>query len=424
MGDLWRSIGFTTGARVYSLVAGLVGLVITARVLGPSGRGLIATATTWALLFSTFGCLSLGQVAIHRATGKDPSEWLGSVLTVLLVMTGAVTLVGWIVATVIYLATDGEAYGRVPVYALVLGFATLPFLVWEQYGSSLLMALGRISVYNRAEIVGRSVGVALVVVLVALAGAGVAGALVALIVAQAMVAAAGLRYLIRRAGTALALSRAALREMLVGGAKLHLNAVGTFLFTGAAILIVQSIRGPAETGAFQVVAQLMNVALIVPQAAAMVLYGEVARLGPDSAWLANRRVLLRLLPVIVAAALIGSLLAPTLLPLVLGDDFSSAVPIFQLLAFALVGQATSAIMAPQWIGRGLFWQASAITVALGIANVIACFPLVYAYGMKGAAYSLFGVSAASVIVNGTFALWVNRRAASEQPPAAPETQLR
>jgi O-antigen/teichoic acid export membrane protein len=424
MRGLWQSIGFTSGARIYSLVAGLVGLVITARVLGPSGRGAVATATTWALLFSTFGYLSLGQVAIHRATGKDASEWLGSALAVLLVMTGVVTLVGWVVATVVYLASDGEAYGRVPVYALVLGFATLPFLVWEQYGSSLLMALGRISVYNRAEVVGRTVGVALIVVLVALAGAGVAGALIALIAAQAIVAGAGVRYLIRRAGPTLGLTRAALRDMLVGGAKLHLNAVGTFLFTGAAILIVQSVRGPAETGAFQIVAQLMNAASIVPQAAAMVLYGEVARLGPGGAWTANRRVLLRLLPVMVAAALIGSLLAPTLLPLVLGDDFSSAVPIFQLLAFALVGQAASAIMAPQWIGRGLFWQASAITVALGIANVIACFPLVYAYGMKGAAYSLLGVSVVSVLANGAFALWVNRRVASEEPPAAPEAQLR
>jgi O-antigen/teichoic acid export membrane protein len=169
----------------------------------------------------------------------------------------------------------------------------------------------------------------------------------------------------------------------------------------------------------------MNVALIVPQAAAMVLYGEVARLGPDNAWPANRRVLLHLIPLMAVGALAASLLAPTLLPIVLGDHFSKSIPIFQLLAFALVGQTASALMAPQWIGRGLFWQASAITVTLGICNVIACVPLVHAYGMKGAAYSLLGVSVVSVIGNGTMALWANRRAAaSEKLAAAPEVQLR
>src|SRR4051812_36910795 len=283
MRELWKSIGFTTGARIYSLAAGAIGLVITARALGPAGRGAVATATTWALLFSTVGYLSLGQVALHRGAGKPPSSWLGPTLAGLFVMDGLVTVGGWIVATVIYLATDGDAYGSIPVYALVLGFVSLPMLVWEQYGSSMLMALGRINVYNRAEIVGRTAGVVLIVVLVAAAGAGVAGALVALLVAQALVAGGRLPHPLPPAGPTLTFHAETLREMLVGGLKLHLNAVGTFLYTGAAVLIVQNLRGPAETGSFQVVAQLMNVVLIVPQAAAMVLYGEVARLGPDHA---------------------------------------------------------------------------------------------------------------------------------------------
>ena len=410
MRGMWRTIGYTSGARAYGLAAGAVGLVITARVLGPEGRGEIATATTWALLFSTLGYLSLGQVAIHRAAGRPEEDWLGTTLAALLLMTGIVTLGGWLAAGVLYAASAGNAYGEVPAYALVLGFVTLPFLVWEQYGSSLLTAVGRISVYNRAQIAGRSAGVVLIVALVAMAGAGVAGALVAVIVAQALVAAAGVRHLIRRAGPALALSRSVMRELLAGGAKLHLNAVGTFLFTGAAVLIVQNLRGPAETGAFQLVAQLMMVALLIPQAAAMVLYGEVARLGPDKAWEANRRVLFGLVPAMAVAAGVAALTAPTVLPLVAGHEFDSAVPVFQLLSFALIGQTFSSVMAPQWIGRGLFWQASALTVATGICNVIACFLLVEAHGMKGAAYSLLGVSALSVVGNGAMALWVNRRA--------------
>jgi O-antigen/teichoic acid export membrane protein len=415
MRDLWRSIGFTSGARIYSLLAGSVGLVITARALGPEGRGVVAAAVTWSLLFATIGYLSLGQVAVHRASAKQPEEWLGTTLGALLLITALVTVGGWIVAAALYVLSDGDVFGNIPAYAFVLGFLTLPFLVWEQYGSLLLMSLGRANVYNRAEIVGRTAGIVLIVVLVALAGAGISGALIALVVAQVVVAAGGIRYLIRRAGPTLAITRSVLREILAGGAKLHLNAVGTFLFMNAAVLIVQNVRGSAETGAFQVVIQLIGVALIIPQSAALVLYGEVARLGPDAAWSSNRRVIAHMMPFMLLVAVASWLLAPTLIPLVLGDAFENAVPVFQLLAFALIGQTLGALMAPQWIGRGLFWQASVLTLALGLCNVAACFPLVDAYGMKGAAYSLIGVSVVTLVGNGVMALWVQRRVIARLP---------
>jgi O-antigen/teichoic acid export membrane protein len=409
MAELWRSIGFTSGARIYGVLAGSVSLIISARMLGPEGRGDVAAAVTWALLFATIGYLSLGQVAIHRAAGRPVADWLGTTLAALFVMTGAVSVVAWIVAGGMYAATGGEAFGGAPGYAIALGFAALPFLVWEQYGSQLLSAVDRISVYNRAEMAGRTIGVLGVVVLVGIAQFGVAGALVALLAAQFVVAAAGWRSLVRLAGPRLEYDAGTLRSMIGSGLQLHLNAVGTFLFTNATVLIVNALRGSSETGAFQAVVQLMMVGQLVPQAASLVLYGTVAREGPDRAWPANRRILLGMTGLMTLAAGIGWLLAPTLVPLLFGDEFEAAVPVFRILVFGLIGNTFSALMAPQWIGRGLFWQASALTLTLGICNVVASFVLVDAHGMKGAAYALLGVSFCSVVFNGAMAVWVQRK---------------
>lgn len=420
MGELWRSIGFTSGARIYAVAAGAVTLLITARILGPEGRGIVATSVTWALLYATIGYLSLGQVAIHRATGRHHSEWLGPTLAALLAMTAIVSVIGWAVAAVMYGVSDGGAFGHLPAYALALGFATLPFLVWEQYGSSLLMAVGRISFYNRAEVLGRTAGVVLVIILVGVASAGVVGALIALFVAQLVVAAAGWRYLIRLAGPAFSFDRATLRDLLGGGLKLHLNALGTFLFTSAAVLVVQSVRGPTEAGLFQLVVSILIMAMLIPQAASMVLYSEVARVGPDQAWAANRRVLLSLSALMAGIAVIGFLTAPILIPLVFGESFEASVPVFQILVLALVGQTFSMVMAPQWVGRGLFWQASLLTLAIGVCNLVACLLLVPAYGITGAAFSLLGVYTISVIGNGVMAIWVNRRAGRSGAATEPE----
>jgi O-antigen/teichoic acid export membrane protein len=422
MRELWRSIGFTSAARIYSVFAGAVSLILTARALGPEGRGTVAAAVTWTLLFSTLGYLSLGQVANHRATGKSADQWLRPVLAVMITMTAVVTLVGWGVATALYVFSDGRAFGHMPVYALVLGFATLPFLVWEQYGTWLLVAVGKISFYNRREVVGRTLGVVLIVVLVGFAGAGVAGALIALLIAQAVVAAAGWGYLRRLAGGRLSLDRVLLRGMVLDGLKLHFNAVGTFLYVEAAVLIVQSVRGPSETGPFQVAVQLLTVAFLIPQATSMVLFGEVTRLGPNRAWPANRRVLFTLGALMAVVALAGYLLAPPLVPLVFGQDFKSAVPVFQILVLGVVGQTFSAVMGPQWIGRGLFWQSSLLTVALGLCNVVACTLLVHADGMKGAAYSLLGVYTVSLFGNGAMAVWVDRRVKRDAEEPADDAQ--
>jgi O-antigen/teichoic acid export membrane protein len=100
-------------------------------------------------------------------------------------------------------------------------------------------------------------------------------------------------------------------------------------------------------------------------------------------------------------------------PLLFGNGFKSAVPVFQILVLGIVGQTFSSVMAPQWIGRGLFWQSSMLTVALGICNVVACILLVHAYGMKGAAYSLLGVYTVSILGNGVMVLWVNRQVRRE-----------
>lgn len=394
---------------MYGLLAGMLTLVVTARALGPSGRGEVAAALTWAGLVSTIGYLSLGQIALHSAgRGRDES-WLAKHLGSLAAVTGAVTLLGWVTVAALYAATDGRLFGGLSPAVLAVGLLALPFLVWEHYGSALLMAVDRLSVYNRAQILGRSAAVVAALLLVLVLDLGVTGALVAVLLGQAIVSLGGVRLLLGLAGGRVRAERETTRSLLLGGAKLHLNAVGTFLFTSASILVVQYYRGAEETGHLQLATQLVGVLLVLPQAAAMVLYSAVAREGVDRAWRANLTVLGGMTTAMAGLAGVGALLAPWIVPLAVGDDFRPAVPVFQVLLLALVGQTVSIVMAPQWIGRGLFWQASAASLATGVVTLTACVLFVPRYGMLGAAWVTVGVYAVSVAGNGAFAVWVHMR---------------
>lgn len=394
-------------------------LVLTARVLGPTGRGQFAAAVAWASTLFTVGYLSLGQVALHRAAERDDQDWLGPTTGSLAVIALVVSVLAWTGAGIAYEISEGALFGDLPGGLLILGLLGVPFLIWEQYGSSLLMGVGHLPIYNRGQVVGRTLALLLAGALLVGLRFGVQAALIAHMIGQAVVALWGTRPLIGMAVQPVRPRVGEIRALLAGGAKLHLNAIGAFLFSGVSVLVVQYYRGAEETGYFQTAVQLVSGVLLIPTAAAMVLYGEVARDGPDAAWPRHRRTMLLLVAGLTVLAAVGAAVAPWVIPLILGEAFRPTVPVFQLLTLALVGQTLSVVMAPQWIGRGLFLQVSAASLAIGVLSVLASLWLVPRYGMVGAAWAMLGVYGISLLGNGGFAWWVDRRVRERslaQPP--------
>ena len=406
MRELWGNIAHTSGAKIYSLSIGVFTLFLTARLLGPEGRGQVATITTWVSMFSTFAFLSLGQVALHRMAEDKQQERFGKLLGSLLLLTIVLTLVGFLVAQGLYWGNPVGAFKGLPVFPLVVGFLALPFMIWEQYGSSLLMGLERIRTYNRYQVIGRTVSVVAVFVLVGGLGLGVAGVLEASLLGQMIVAIGGIGFLFafaRDKGLACRPDKSEIKALLAGGAKLHLNAIGAFLFTSVNILILNNYHGAEQTGYFQLATQLLGVLMIIPQAASMVIFGKVTSLGPDGAWPDNKRLLIQITLGMIALSVVAALLAPWGITLLAGESFRPAIQPFQWMLLGLIGMTFSTVMAPQWIGRGYFWQAAGLTFLVGIINLIANLLLIPKYGMQGAVYAFLGTYGFSIFGNGAMA---------------------
>jgi len=409
MREIWQDFAFTGGAKVYSVLSSMITLVITARLLGPEGRGTVAAVTTWAGMFGTLGCLSLGQVVLHRAAVKQNEPWLRSVLGSLIVIAGIMTCCGWAVASVSYVWTSGRMFGDISAFSLAIGFAALPLVIWEQYGSFLLIATRRLSTYNRAEVIARTVAMAGILVLVWGLGWGVNGALCATFIAQGVVSLAGINRLLMAAGMRICPDWKTMKGLLADGLRLHLNAVGTFLFTSVNILLIQYYKGSEQTGLFQFAIQLIGILFIIPQSAAMALFASVSTLGADAAWPANKKLLVVMTCTMIAGGAMAAVASPVLIPLVAGEKFSASVRIFQLLLVALVGQTISAVMAPQWIGRGLFVQASTVTLIIGLLNLVANYILIPEYGIVGAVWATLFSQSLGVLVNVIMAVWVDHK---------------
>ena len=408
MRELWFNISLRSGAQVYSLLTSLLSLALTARWLGPEGRGIVAAVITWQALFSTLGHLSLGQVALHQATKQRGQVWLPAILGSLLLMTAVITLLAWGVATGLYLSTGGALYNGLEPKLLILGFLALPLAIWERYGSSLLMALDKVSIYNRAQMIGGTAG--LVLILLAWWGRlGIAGVLFAGLLSQTLTSLIGTGYLLRQAGRSTRPQWSTIKTLLTGGFALHLSAVGSFLVMSSDVLIINYYRGPVETGYYQLAVKLVSIMLIIPGSANLLLYGKVAQIGPDKAWEYQRKIVAALLVVMAVLSVIAASLAPWGITFFAGKAFEEAVPAFQLLLMVFLGMSFAALMAPQWIGRGLFWQVSLISLFVGGGNLVGGLLLVPRYGMYGSIYGTLVTYFFATFIHAGLAVWCELR---------------
>ncbi|HUJ14746.1 MAG TPA: hypothetical protein VL284_13245, partial [Thermoanaerobaculia bacterium] len=385
MRELWLKIGETSGARVYSLFTSLLVLTITARWLGPAGRGEIAASLVWANLFYVCGYMSLNLVAMHIA-GDRGDEILPALFGTLLFVAFAVTVAGWIVANALFLF-HRVVFGEIRASVLAIAFAALPFLILEQYGNGLLLATNRLRVYNRAIMIGKTL-VFVCVGIAYLLGFDIRAAIAATVIGQVALVVTSAAPLVRASAGRMTFDGQILKKLLIGAQKLHPSTVSNFVYAYVGVLVMNRYLGPSQTGIYQFAVQLFEVMLVVPYAANIVLFAKTGETGVHNAWPYQRRVLLMLVGVMAGAGIVAAVAAPFAIPLVGGRAFLPSVSPFRHLLIALCFLTVSAVMTSQWIGRGLFLPLSILNIAYVAISLAANLILTPRFGMSGAVASL------------------------------------
>lgn len=416
MHDIWKRIGVATGARVSSLTLSTAAVLLSARWLGPSGRGVIAAVMTWAIVLGTLFHCSLGQVAL-RERSNDPQADFGKLTGSLLGFAGVSTLLAWSFLAVLVFAPSGFT-PAIPRWAMAFGALSIPFIIWEQYGSYLLMSIDHLAVYNRAQVAGRLTELGALVVLVGTLGFGIPGALLATLVGQAIVGTLGFRLLLQTSDYRLRIDYGLLRQLIRHGSRLHLSAIGALLVSYVDILVVSHYLGVKETGWYQLAVQFTAIMLVVPQAAAQVLYSRVAISGADGAWPHHRRVVGFVVGLMIVTASIAAIAAPLAIRLIVGESFLPAVPVFRILLLSVIGRTIGFTMAPQWIGRGLFLQASVVTLLIGILDICLAILLIPRLGIRGVALASVVAYSVGALVNGGLIFRIDRSLKARRPRPA------
>lgn len=303
----------------------VVGLLL-ARLLAPADFGLAALALTVVTGLQVLGDIGLGAALIQRPhlteAERSTAFWCTLVLSVL--------LAGVMVAIAGPVAAFFHQPGLAPMLMALSSVVALNALSAVQ--KALLTRDLKFRSLESRQIAATLCG-AVVALALAFSGAG-AWAIAGQWITQAVVAAV-LLWILCRWRPHLTVDRAALRSL--GG--FGLNVTGTqilfFLNRSTDNVLIGRGLGSAALGAYNIAYQLMLFPLTqVAGIVADVLYPALSRLQGDIAalrhtWLRTTR----LVASVCAPVMLGLVaVAPDLVPVLLGEKWSAAIPVMQVLA--------------------------------------------------------------------------------------------
>ncbi|UCC69623.1 MAG: polysaccharide biosynthesis C-terminal domain-containing protein [Armatimonadota bacterium] len=358
-------------AQVVALTAGLASSIITARVLGPSGRGIFALVTLWVSLFALAVPLSSGYGLIYniRRSRATFSQALSGAV-------GLAALLGAIaagLAVAAALAFSRTFLSDVPLGYVVLGAAALPAAVFNGLSGLALTGAGRVRQASAIAAAGSAIAVLLLAAFLLVLHLGVWGAVLASSLASLLAAAITLVWLRSDVHLAAVAQPALWRSSVRFGLKLHGGTVAQWANYSLDRFLINIYLGPGAVGIYAVAAALAERLWMLPGAVGASLFSRTGGDAQNDAEI-TARACRSTVWLMAGACLVLGVAAPFVIPVVFGADFAAAsTPLRVLLPGVLLLSAGKTVV-PYITNHNRPWTGTWISlISLGstlILNVL------------------------------------------------------
>lgn len=378
-----RRTAYATSAQVISVVAGFASAIVTARLLGASGRGVLTLAGLVTTL--VIGTLSLGiGPALSFLMGKH--RYSQPTLT----LASAVYAAAFGVP-----AAAGLALLREPLLGGVLKGLSTGDLYWVAAGlpaaygflfvGQVLIGAGRIRLFSAMNAANALLYPVAVIGSVLLRGPDVHVAVEALAIASWAVALIAFAGAGGGRGADMADLAAIAREAFPFGVKVWLGQALYLFYLRADSFFLNYYGGVAAVGVYSIAVTLAEKIWILAGAAAQSIYRDVARRTlEDATHLTMRAARLTLVFALFSGAALA--VVSPLIPVVFGAQFAgSVVPLLVLLpgiALVSVGNVYNSFFMGQ-LGRP--GTCSAVSAAMMVVSLVLYVTLIPPLGAVGAA---------------------------------------
>ncbi len=370
--------------QAVGIVVGIATSIITARTLGPSGRGVLSLAIVMAgilVLVSDFG---VGAAITYFTSKRTVDESRGlAVCTYSALVLGAVIIT---LAGLLWPVISDTVLRGLSLNEYLIAIAAVPFILFAQHWTRMRMALDRFASAMSYQI-SLSIGTLAiaVVVLIALDG-GVFAYIGAITGLNAIIALALFGASYSTAGFKARIPLDVIRDFLSYGARSYLGGLVNYATLRVDALILNAFSTNAAVGYYTMGVTLAEKAWLVDQSVGQATMPQVVARDREGAArvvaVTNRNILL----VVGTIALALAVLAEPIIRLLYGVEYLPAVMPLRLLAPGIVTYSSARILLQYHQGQlGRPGVSSMVMTGAAFVSVALYLLLIPRWGMNGAA---------------------------------------
>ncbi len=378
-----RSVSITLVSKGLVILTGIVTSVLTARLLGPSGKGVLAVFVAITGIAAQFGGLGL-HMAPSYYVSRDRSllPRFVPLLSSYSLMAGSFLGMAFILT---YLLSPGLYPGMNWSFILLAAVTIVPAVSVPLF-QNLLLGVEDFIGYNAGELGYRvfyMIGIILVLYLLRL---HLASAIAVTSLAFFVYAGGFLFFLIRRGGRLNLFFDPKLFKMIYKyGLRAYVAALFAYLVVRSDVFILNYLKGPLDTGIYSIAVQFGDLIFLLPTTLATMLFPKVA------SGFADREFALKVARftslVLGTACVVTAVLGRWIIPFMFSIKFAGSVPALNLLLVGIYAYGMAFVLSAYFGGNGLPLYTVLIWIPGLALNVILNFVLIPRMGANGASIS-------------------------------------
>ena len=343
-------VALTLLTRGLTILLGLVGSIVTARWLGPEGRGILAIVSVVTGLALQFGSLGLHSGNAYFVA-QDPRLARG-VLGNASVLSLALGTGAGIAAIATFLA-EPRWFAGVPLVLVVVAAATLPFHFLNLFLQNALLGMHEVKAFNAFEAAGKVLTFAALVVYLVVFDGGPEGTVVLFSSFAVISALAAVLYCRRRVPFRFSFDRALFARMIPFGLKSYMSCLLAYLVIRSDMLLVNYFLGTAAAGVYSIAAQVADNLLLIPATIGLILLPRIASEAPRNQSAVTARVTRHAALVMTVLCATAWVLAGPVISLLYGPGFREAIPATRWLLPGIWALGMNSILMQHFGGQGM-----------------------------------------------------------------------
>lgn len=359
--------------------------VIVARMLGPTGKGVVAVLILYPTLLFTVGHLSLFRaLTVHVGLKQYSLEsYCGSLLFFIGLVSFFLT-VGFMAVFVYFPRFFSE---NLPFDLILLSLLLVPFFLLIQLFASLLQTQNKVGLMNIVSLAQSVFTLAILLVGFIFVKKGISVVVLAYVAANMLAAMTAVFFVRKLAPGPWALDFSLLKRLVADGFKLHLGVIAVFLYLKIDQLMLDHYRSFLAVGLYSVAVSLTDLLQLIPLAIQNVFYAKIATQLNNKTQLDQKTLVVYKHNFILLSALglFLVLAARPAIDLFFGKAFHNAFWYFLLLGPGAFFLYLNNVLINYLVAMRRFLLVSSIAVAGAFLNIILNIIFIPRYDAAGAA---------------------------------------